>query len=92
MMVLDAPSPNVLVSDVLLYYLNQYLRSLFLHAVHGFHKVSFDAIEGVPLNILFGPYVKGESRFDSISLAGTVSLVEDTASEWFLFHVYPIVD
>ena len=59
-----------------------------MHAVHGFHKVSFDASEGVPLNILFGPYVKGGSRFDSLNLAGTVSLVEVTASEWFLFHVY----
>ena len=63
-----------------------------MYAVHGFHKVSFDASEGVPLNIPFGPYVKGESRFDSISLAGTVSLVEDTASEWFLLHLYPIID
>ena len=74
---------------------NTYIyRPLFLHAVHGFHKVSFDASEGVSLNVQFGPYVKGESRFDSINLAGTVSLVEDTASEWYipLSCVYTLTD
>ena len=61
--------------------------SLLVHTVvHGFVNGTYDVVEGESLDTIFQLNVKGETRFSSVIVSGTISAVAGDSTSKFNYN------